>query len=106
MLGEQAVVLLGNVSADADGIQAVQARLLTALAATVTQDAIVADQQHVRNELFVAAILLGLTAIQIDEARRRGQRRKIFVDVEIDSLKDAQLFKQRPFKTKHSFFGR
>src|SRR5258708_29737222 len=98
------MVFLGNMAADADGIQSVQASFLAAFAPAVSQYPITAENEDVRDELFVAPVLFGLTSIAIKNVRRRGDDGQVFLYFQAEPLEQAQLFEKFPFKTKHSFF--
>jgi len=63
VVGEKAVILLGDVAADTDGIEAVQAGFLAALAAAVTENLAVADQEDVGDKLLVTLVLFGAAAV-------------------------------------------
>src|SRR5207244_5588082 len=60
------------MSADADGIESVQAGFLAAFAAAVAQDAVVAENEHVGDELFVVLVLLGFGPVQIQDVLGGG----------------------------------
>ena len=65
------MILVRNVSANADGIQSVQPCFLAASAPAVSEDLAAADQEHVGNELFVTRVLFSLAPVQVPVAPRR-----------------------------------
>ena len=81
-VGEEAVVFLGDVTANAHGIQSVQSGFLAALAPAVTQNAVVAEDEHIRDELLVSGIVLGAAAGQKGKMLRIEQSRQIVLHVE------------------------
>src|SRR5688572_25008813 len=93
------------MSADAHGIKPVQSGFLAAFAAAVAQDAIIAENQDVGDELLVAFVLLGFAAVEVSDLRWRRDDRQVFLDVETQPLKNAEFFKELSFETKHSFFS-
>src|SRR5208337_3166788 len=103
VVGEKAVILLGDVAADADGIEAVQAGFLAALAAAVTEDLAVADEEDVGDKLLVTLVLFGVAAVEVHQVRSGGENGEVFGDIQGEALKQAQLFEEFPLKTKHSF---
>src|SRR5207248_2480462 len=99
------VIFFGDVAADADGEEAVQAGFLSAAAAAVAEDAAAANDEDVGDQLFEAFVLLGFGAVAIEEAGGGGEGGQIFFDVETEPLEDAQFIEQFSLETKHSFFG-
>src|SRR5436190_8731761 len=81
-----------------------QPGFLAAFAAAVAQNAIIAENQDIGNELLVALVLLRLAAIEVSDLKWRSDDGQVFRDVEAQSLKDAELLKELSFETKHSFF--
>ena len=99
------MVLLRDVSADADGIQSVQPGFLPAPPPAVAQNLVPAEDEHVGDELFVTFVLLGGAAVEVKHLVGGRDHRQVFAGVQVDPLKHAQVFKQFPLKTQHSFFS-
>ena len=102
--GKQSMIFLRNVSPDADRIQPVQPGFLAAPAASITQYPALADNEDVRDELFVTQVVFGVTPVEVQKVCRGGYHRQIFLDLEAQALKHAEFIEKFPFKTKHSFF--
>jgi hypothetical protein len=83
----------------------VEAGFTASLASAVTEDFVAADEQDVGDKLLIAFVVLGVAAVEVKQVRRGGENGKIFPGVQAQALKNAQFFKEFPFKTKHSFFG-
>src|SRR5262245_8497268 len=98
------MIFFRDMSADADGKKSMQAGLLAALSAAIAKDAVAAEDQDVRDKLLVALVLLGVSAVQIQNLRGRSHRRQIFLHVETEPVKNAKLFKKLSLEAKHSFF--
>src|SRR5256885_11860437 len=99
------MVLLRNVTPDSDRIKPVQPGFLAASATTIAQYPATADNENVRDQLFVTFVLFGVTSVQVQSIRRGGHHGQVFVDCEAKALKHAEFLEQFPFKAKHSFFG-
>src|SRR5437867_5308135 len=98
------MIFLRNVSPDADGIQPVQPGLLAAAAPSISQYPALADDEDVRDKLFVTFVLFGVAPVEVQKVCRGGYHRQIFLNLEAKALKHAKLFEKFPLKTKHSFF--
>src|SRR5207302_8815192 len=92
------MVLLRNVTPDSDGIQPVQASFLAASASTIAQYPAIADNENVRDQLFVTFVLFGVTSVQVQSIRRRGHNWQIFLNCKAKALKHAEFLEQFPFK--------
>src|SRR5579871_6011610 len=90
--------------ADSNGKEAMQSLLATAFSAAIAQNAVVADDEHVGDELFVIAVQFGFASVEISRIGRGGHDRQVFFHVQAEALEYTQLFKKFAFKTKHSFF--
>ena len=86
------MIFLGNMSANADGIESVQARFLAAFAPPVAQDAVLAENEHVGDKLFVALVLLGFSPVQVEDVFGGGDDGQILLDVHFKPLKHAEFF--------------
>jgi hypothetical protein len=102
--GEKPVILVRNVSANADGIQAVQPGFLAASATAVSENVAVADQEHAGDELFASLVVLRFTPVEVHEPRRGGDDGQGSFNVEAQPLKHPQRFEQLSFKAENSFF--
>src|SRR6266545_3523614 len=98
------MVFLRNVPANSNGIQSVQPRFLPASTPAVSQNFALANQEDVRNELFVTFVVFGVTPVQVHQPRRGGHHGQVFLNFEAKALKHTQLVEQLPFKTQDSFF--
>ena len=83
-----------------------QARFLAAFASAIAQDLAIAENEHVRDELFVTSVLLGLGSVKIEDMCRGGYDGEVSLNFEAQALKHAQLFEQFALETKDSFFFR
>src|SRR5439155_26584874 len=70
----------------------------------VTQYPAMAENEDVRDELFVTRVLFGVAPVPVSKVRQRGDNGQVFFNVEAQALKYAQFLEQFPLKTKHSFF--
>jgi hypothetical protein len=55
--------------------------------------------------LFVAFVLLGFAAVEVEKVGGLGQLGQVFLDFETQALEGPELFKEIDFKAKDSFFG-
>src|SRR5436190_5866398 len=104
MRGEQVIVLISNVAANANRKEAVQPCFLSAFAAAIAKDAIVAENEHVRDKLLVPFVLLGFAAIEVSDLRGCSDDRQILFDVQAQSLKNAAFLQELALETKDFFF--
>ena len=105
VVGKESMIFLGNVPADSNRIQSVQPGFLPAFAASIPQYLIVAEYQDVRDELFVAFVLFGIAAVQVENLGGGGHHRQVSLHFQAESLKHPEFLEEFPLKTKHSFFS-
>src|SRR6266487_25876 len=98
------MIFLRNMPANSDRIQSVQPRFLAATASAISQYLAMADNEDIRDKLFVTSILFGVTPVHVKNMGRACHNAQIFLNVEAQALKHPQFLKKFPLKTKHSFF--
>src|SRR2546430_17388893 len=98
------MVLLRNVPPNSDGIQPVQASFLAASAPAIAQYPALADNEKVRDQLFVTFVLFGVTSVQVQSIRRGGNNSQLFLNCPAKALKNAEVLEQFRFKAEHTSF--